>query len=199
MSELEVDDDEVTPRSGRRTLVVGVLVAVVVVVGIAAVALTRDQDAGLPTGGMQQPGRGLVGEPLPDLTLDGFDGAPPVELAGYRGRPLVVNLWATWCAPCVAEMPDFAELSGELGDAVAIVGVDTMDAPSSAKAFVEELGIPYDLVADPDARLFDAVGGYGMPTTLFVDAEGTIVQSQTGPYDLEGLRDAVREHLDVGS
>ncbi len=198
MSDLDAEG-AADPRSGggRRTLLVGLAVAVLVIASIAAVALTRDGDAALPTAGTGGAGRSLAGAPLPELVLDGFDGDDPVALADYRGRPLVVNMWATWCAPCVAEMPDFAALSEELGEQVAILGVDTMDAPAAAEAFVEELGIPYDLAADPQARLFGAVGGYGMPTTLFVDPADTIVASHTGPYDLEGLRDAVQEHLGI--
>lgn len=191
--------DTARPASGRGTLLLGLVVAVVLVVGIGAYVVLADDPTGLPASGTPEDARALVGQPLPELTIDGFDGGEKVRLADYRGRPLVVNMWATWCAPCVAEMPDFAELASELGDQVAFVGVDTMDAPAAAKAFVDELGIPYDLAADPQARLFGAIGGFGMPTTLLVDSDGTIVESHTGPYDREGLRAALKEHLGVGA
>jgi cytochrome c biogenesis protein CcmG, thiol:disulfide interchange protein DsbE len=108
-----------------------------------------------------------------------------------------VNFWASWCAPCVKEMPDFQRFSEELGDRVPLLGVNVQDAPSNAQAFVDELGITYDLATDPRGELYTDVRGFGMPTTLFVDAEGTIVYRHTGPLDTAQLRALVGEHLGV--
>lgn len=135
--------------------------------------------------------------PLPERTVEGFAGGPPVDLARYRGRPLVLNFWATWCPPCVGEMPDFDTVAQEVADEVAFLGVDVQDAPRRAEPFVAELGITYDLAVDPDRELFSEVGGFGMPTTLFVDAEGTVVHRATGPLDGQALRAAIAEHLGV--
>jgi thiol-disulfide isomerase/thioredoxin len=134
-------------------------------------------------------------EPLPDLVLDGFDGAEPVDLAAYRGRPLVVNLWATWCDPCIEEMPDIERVAADLGDRVAILGVNTRDAPANAAEFARDLGISYDLAADPAGDLFREVGAFGMPTTLLVTADGTITYRHTGLLDADGLRRLVDERL----
>jgi cytochrome c biogenesis protein CcmG/thiol:disulfide interchange protein DsbE len=135
--------------------------------------------------------------PLPDVTLDGFGGGPPVELAAYRGSPLVVNLWATWCAPCVEEMPAFDEVARGSGDRVAFLGVDVQDTPRAAEAFVRDLGIGYDLAADPRREFASAIGAFGMPTTLLVDGGGTIVYRHTGPLDAAELRRLLGEHLAV--
>lgn len=134
--------------------------------------------------------------PLPDRTLEGFAGGPPVALAGYRGRPLVVNFWASWCGPCVEEVPAFQEVASAQDD-VAFLGVDVADAPRAAQRFAAEAGITYDLAIDPDRALAGEVGVFGMPTTLFVDAEGMIVHRALTPLDAEGLRAALREHLGV--
>jgi thiol-disulfide isomerase/thioredoxin len=135
--------------------------------------------------------------PLPPRTLEGFADGPPVDLAAYRGVPLVVNFWATWCAPCVEEMPAFQEVAAQAGERVAFLGVDVADAPRQAEPFVRELGIDYDLARDPDRTFAQEVGVFAMPTTLFVDADGTIVHRQVAPLDADALRGALRDHLGV--
>lgn len=136
-------------------------------------------------------------EPLPDLVLDGFEGAAPVDLTAYRGQPLLLNFWASWCAPCIEEMPDIEEVASEYRDRLAVLGVNTRDARANAAAFATDLGITYDLAADPEGDLFVAIGAFGMPTTLFVTPEGTIVYRHTGLLDAEGLRVMLRERLGV--
>jgi thiol-disulfide isomerase/thioredoxin len=136
--------------------------------------------------------------PLPDATLDGFAGGPAVRLADYRGRPLLLNFWASWCAPCVEEMPAFQRVARRLGERVAVLGVDVQDAPASAEPFVHALGVDYDLAIDPAATLFGRVRAYGMPTTLFVDATGTIVYRHTGALDEAALVDLLEAQLEVG-
>jgi thiol-disulfide isomerase/thioredoxin len=135
--------------------------------------------------------------PLPEAILDGFAGGPPVRLAGYRGRPLVVNFWATWCTPCVEELPVFQRVADRLGERVAVLGVDVQDSPRNAEPFVRDLGVRYDLAVDPAATLYRQVRAYGMPTTLFVDPEGTIVYRHTGALDEAGLVDLLERQLGV--
>lgn len=179
-------------------------VALAFVVGAAATALITDDEtvAPRPVGAEPAPGLGPSvapdeRRPLPEATLDGFDGAEPVELASYRGAPLVVNFWATWCAPCVKEMPEVQRVARQLEGRVAVLGVNVQDAPTNAAAFVRELDIGYDLASDPRAELYNAVGGYGMPLTLLVDAEGTIVYRHVGILDAAELRALLATHLGV--
>ncbi len=184
-----------------------ITVAVVVLAlgaAVTAVALTRGELAPAPDGGLTGPvpfsERPAPDEraPLPDRSLEGFAGAEPVALADYRGRPLVLNFWASWCGPCVEEMPAFQQVATELEDEVAFLGVDTRDAPRPAARFVTDLGITYDLAVDREGALAGEVRAFGLPTTLFVDPDGTIVHRATSPLDAEGLRAALREHLGVG-
>jgi cytochrome c biogenesis protein CcmG, thiol:disulfide interchange protein DsbE len=194
-------------RGGARTvLLTGLVVLVAFAVGSTAVTVLSD-DGGPTEGGVAiQVGPPLddrvapsAREPLPASTLAGFGGedADLVDLTAYRGQPLVVNFWASWCAPCVQEMPDFQQFSQELGATVPLLGVNVQDAPANAQAFVDELGITYDLAIDPAGELYAEVGAFGMPTTLFVTPEGTIVYRHTGPLDADELRTLVRDHLDV--
>jgi cytochrome c biogenesis protein CcmG, thiol:disulfide interchange protein DsbE len=211
MTEPSVQPDEQDPPgpggSAKATLLLGLAVVAAFIVGAAGVSLLSGDD-GPPDGEVVVIGEGASLDdripstqqaPLPELTMAGFgsEDADLVDLTSYRGAPLVVNFWASWCAPCVREMPDFQQFSEELGERVPLLGVNVQDAPANAQAFVDELGITYDLASDPAGELYAAVGGYGMPTTLFVDPGGTIVYRHTGPLDTAELRALVAERLDV--
>jgi cytochrome c biogenesis protein CcmG, thiol:disulfide interchange protein DsbE len=203
----DVEGSTATSRArssaNQRTLLVGVGLAVVVVAAFVFYASLEDgapADSGvIPSQEGQRLGAvsGAEDAPLPDAILDGFGDGGPVDVTSYRGTPLVVNFWATWCDPCVEEMPDFQEVAEQTAGRVAFLGVNVADGARRAEPFAEELGISYDLAADPDRRFFEAVQGFGMPTTLFVTSEGTVVYRHTGPLDAEGLREALRTHLDV--
>ena len=187
------------PRMRQGTLTTVLLGVAVVVAALAIPTLLASRDRprlaapGLPT----EEAPAAQRAPLPQVTLAGFGSRPEVALATYRGRPLVVNLWATWCAPCVEEMPAFQRVAATVGNRVAFLGVDVQDPPSRAQAFVQRLGITYDLAIDPERQFAEAVGAYGMPTTLLVDPHGTIVYRKTGPLTAEDLRRLLGEHLSV--
>ena len=132
-----------------------------------------------------------TGRRLPDAVLYDVDGVER-SLDEFRGRPLVVNLWFSTCVPCRRELPDFAEVHGEVGDEVAFVGVDPFDTVEAMVSFATERGVTYDLWRDPDAELTNALEIIAYPVTLFVSAEGEILR-QTGEIDAEGLRSAIEE------
>lgn len=197
-----------TPPSGR-TLVVGVILTVVVLVAAGIVALAGagdappDDDAG-NVGGVGDADRGTILDrvaptdagPLPDEALPAFGGRGTVALSDYRGAPLILNFWASWCGPCVEEMPALQEVADRGGD-LAVLGVNLQDDPDAAGELVRSLGIRYDLAVDPQGDLFSALGGFGMPTTLFVDASGVIRYRFTGPLDADRITDLATEHLGV--
>lgn len=204
-----MEDDPAPPArwrasAGRRTLLLSVAVVLAALAGVV-VANLATRGAGTPAADgdgqagvlLQQRVSPDAQEPLPDITLDGFAGGEAVALAAYRGQPLVLNFWATWCAPCVEEMPDFEQVWADVDQRVAFLGVNVQDSPLAAEPFVDELGISYDLAADPEAELYHAVRAFGMPTTLFVDTAGTIVFRHTGALDAPQLRALLGEHLGV--
>ena len=122
-------------------------------------------------------------------------------LSALRGRPLVVNLWATWCHPCVAEMPVFEQVSNEQAShgsrSVSIVGVNIGDDPAAAAAFASKLGVRYPQYTDADGALEAAHGVSNLPATAFFSANGTLQSVHTGAYTADGLRDAIRSNLGV--
>lgn len=136
--------------------------------------------------------------PLPEATFaDLRDPEVEVSTSDWRGTPTVVNFWATWCEFCIEEMPALQAASEQLGDRVRFVGIDRQDPRDEALAFLEETGVTYDQVASPSGDYYTEVGARGMPTTLFVDAEGVVRFRHTGPLTEQEVLDLVAEHLDV--
>ena len=103
-----------------------------------------------------------------------------------------MNLWATWCGPCRAEMPAFQTVSTEIDD-VRFVGVNQGDAGDAATEFLDEVGVDFDQYLDPDGALTNALRVAGLPATFVIDADGTIVEVHNGALDEDGIRALVAE------
>lgn len=139
-----------------------------------------------------------AGPPVPDRSFETFDGQQ-LSLDELAGTPLVVNFWASWCPPCVAEMPDLERVHLDVADEVRFVGLNTQDSRQQAETLVARTGVTYDLGLDPDGTLFSDFEVVAMPTTFFVDAAGAIVHRHAGLLTEQQLRDLIAEHLAVGS
>lgn len=171
------------PHRGRRRqrwrlwLAVGLLGtplaigAVAAGVGVGAAGTAGNQR--LDTGPRSGPAPAFK---LPDLA----DPTRPVTLAAFRGRPVVVNFWASWCVPCRREMPRLAEAARRLEGRIAFVGINYKDRRGDAMAFVEKMRVSYPSGFDRDGAVGRRFGVYGLPTTVFVDAEGRIVGRYLG-------------------
>ena len=192
-------------RTTGRTLALAVTAVLLTLVGIAAVTLTsRD-----PGTAVTPPGQGLPAIPLDDRpapsqrfelplqTLEGFGGRDDIALDRLLGQPLVINFWATWCAPCVREMPALQRVARQLEGQVEFLGINVMDAPTNAEEFAADLGIEYALASDPRGGYWKATRSFGMPTTLLVAADGTVVYRHTGELEEDQLRALIDDHLDV--
>jgi len=123
----------------------------------------------------------------PELVLPRLDGPGRLRLAEYRGRPVVVNFWASWCGPCREEMPMLARFA-QGQRRVAVLGVAVNDAPSDSRAFAREAGVRFPLGVDRDAATAGRFGVSGLPVTVFVDAQGRVVRTVAGPVDEADLR-----------
>lgn len=147
------------------------------------------------------PGVAAAGDDqLPEVTLPCLGEGDDVALAGLRGQPMVINVWATWCGPCREEAPYFQALYEQAGEEVRVLGIDYDDPPPErALAFADELGLRYAQVADPDALLKAPFGlSIGIPATVFVNAEGQVVERVHKPYrDEAELFADVRTYLRV--
>lgn len=130
----------------------------------------------------------LVGKPLPELTLPTLDTGRPVALHdAAQPAPVLVNIFASWCAPCEIEHPVLVDLKKQ---GVRIVGVAYKDAPENTKAFIGRLGDPYsERLVDRDGRAGIDLGVTGVPETYLVGPGGTILAKHTGPLTLEKARE----------
>lgn len=133
---------------------------------------------------------------LPDLQLETLDGGT-VDLAAERETPLVLNLWATWCAPCRRELPAFDQVSREAAGEVTIVGVNQGDDPDAASSMIDELGIGFPQALDSSSELSRELAITSMPSTIFVSASGEVVETHAGELDVDQLTALLEEHLNV--
>ncbi len=131
------------------------------------------------------------------IAFDGFGTSEQTELDSLRGKPIVINYWASWCLFCIEEMPAFQDVYERVSDRVEFLGVNIQDNPTSAESLAKATGVRYPLVADPDGEAYKRLGGVSMPTTLFVDAEGRIVERFSGPLTGKELGARIRKHFGV--
>lgn len=135
-----------------------------------------------------------AGPPVSDRSFETFEGES-ISLAEFGGEPLVVNFWASWCPPCIAEMPEFERVHVDRGDEVRFIGLNTQDDFEQATALVEQTGVSYDLGLDPEGALFNDFEVIAMPSTYFVNAAGAVVHRHAGILDEQQLQDLIDEHL----
>ena len=125
----------------------------------------------------------LIGQPAPMLDLERLDG----EAAALQGEVWVLNVFASWCAPCRAELPVLGQLASEGG--VRVVGLDYRDTPELGLAFLKRHGNPYALTwRDPEGRGSLAWGVTGVPETFVIDRRGVVRLRHTGPVTPQDLR-----------
>ncbi len=131
--------------------------------------------------------RSHKGEAAPDAAFTTADGKP-ATLAGYKGKPLLVNLWATWCAPCVKEMPTLNTAAEGLGDRVRVIAVSQDMEPAKATAFFAERKLPaLALHLDPKLALSTAYAA-NLPTTILYGSDGKEIWRVTGDLDWTGAQ-----------
>jgi thiol-disulfide isomerase/thioredoxin len=125
---------------------------------------------------------------MPALTLTSFEGGQAVDLAqAARGRPVVVNLWASWCGPCRQEMPLLAAAQ-QRESSVGFIFVNQGESASAVRAYLRDQGLPLrEVLLDPGSALGPAIGSRGLPTTLFYDARGRQVDAHFGVLNAGAL------------
>lgn len=134
-----------------------------------------------------------VGTPAPDFTLDTPTGR--VHLAETRGRVVVLNFWATWCAPCKQEMPELQtlyEARGNLDVTVLAVNATATDNRDAAIEFARSLGLTFPIAFDTRGAVMRAYGVQGLPATFFIDREGIVRARGLGPQTGELLQRNLR-------
>ena len=134
---------------------------------------------------------GFAGEAAPVFPLQS-DAGEKVSLSQLRGRVVVLNLWATWCPPCRAEMPELQRLAAaERGQGVAVIGVNQGESADTARAFARSLQIHYPIWMDDRQQYGRAFTALGLPTTVVVGRDGIVVRGYDGALTYDQLRAAI--------
>lgn len=158
-----------------------------------AFAINTSQFDALKTGDMRKMVWAKSGTPVSSVTY--FDEAgQETDLSTYHGKTVVLNFWATWCAPCRKEMPSLSELQNELGDETfEVVTIATMrNSPSSIQSFFDKIGVQnLSQHNDPNGALSRSMGVLGLPTTLVISKSGDEIGRLLGDADW-GSTDAIQ-------
>lgn len=122
------------------------------------------------------------------------------QIAKLKGFPVVVNVWASWCGPCRAELPHIQEAAAKMGNEIAFLGVNPKDKPEFSEKFLEEFPVPYPNFIDPDSEINDELDvNFGLPATAFFDKNGELVYTKSGSYsNVEDLEDDIQRYAIEG-
>ncbi|MFI5265921.1 MAG: TlpA family protein disulfide reductase [Chloroflexota bacterium] len=131
----------------------------------------------------------IIGRPAPAFQLQTLEGSS-ASLAGYRGRPVIVNFWATWCEPCKQEMPALQAESAARPDLV-VLGVDNVESAVKVKPYVDQLGVRFPILLDQDASVMERYQVTGLPTSFFIDRSGVLRSLYRGALTEDILRSSV--------
>jgi cytochrome c biogenesis protein CcmG/thiol:disulfide interchange protein DsbE len=173
---------ERAPRVNRKVLVAGLAIALPLLAVLVA-NLGRDPHS------VRSP---LVGRPAPAFSLAPVGGGSPVALDSLRGKPVVINFWATWCVPCFQEHAALTEGARSLRD-VQFLGIVYEDEEALTHEFLRQRGSAYPSLMDKDGKAAIAYGVFGVPETFFIDASGRIVEKFVGPLDPGTLMELVAQ------
>ena len=167
----------------RRVLIVG-LAVVAPLVAVLLLNLGRDPHS------IRSP---LVGRAAPPFALVPVGGGAAVTLESLKGRPVVLNFWATWCAPCIQEHETLVRTAAAQRADVTFLGVVYEDEEDRVRAFLQRHGSAYPSLVDPEARTAIAYGVAGVPETYFIDAAGVIQAKVAYPLDPDMMEENLRK------
>lgn len=136
------------------------------------------------------------GVQAPDFTGELIDGTS-ITLSELQGKPVIINFWATWCGPCVKEMPAFERLKDDFGDKIGIIAVNCGDDTGTMKDFMEENGYTFPVVLDEEYSISMLYPTNSIPYTVVVDAEGRVTHISTGALDADTMYERYKEALGV--
>ncbi len=181
----------------KRTVLVG---AGVLALSLVSGCSQETGEVGDTTGFVAGDGSSVIlpeDQRLPAPVLTGADlNGEQVDTATWKGEPGVINVWASWCAPCRAEAPELVAVAEKNPD-VNFLGLDTRDTEPAARAFVEKFGIPYPNLPDPDGQLIlkfsDSLPPQAIPSTLLIDSQGRVAGRFLGAVEAAELDAALKD------
>lgn len=174
----------------KETLTLGIIVCVVVTIaGIVALRQAR------PLPPPEQLQKANVQEKrLSNFALQDYQGRT-VFIEDFKGKPLVINTWASWCPFCVKELPEFADVQKKYKDSIVFIAINRGESADTAKDFTDKAGVTEDMVflLDPSDSFYRSIEGFSMPETIFVDTAGVIREHKRGPLTREEIEEKVKK------
>lgn len=141
--------------------------------------------SGIPASVYATPGEVAVGSVLHEAPMDGLTGNSTM-LSAYRGKPLIINIWASYCPPCLAEMGSLERLWKRYGKQFNIIGISIDDYRDRANGFLDKAKTTFPHYIDHDLKLENMFGADSIPLTVFVDAQGRVLQKVRGAREWDG-------------
>lgn len=180
-----------------------ILIGIVIIIGVV-IGLTRENSQDRSKEVVRNNAAGTAGEndvtgevaknekkrdKAPALSLKDYNGNT-VNLSDFSGTPMIVNSWAAWCPFCREELPDLAKLQKEFGQEIIVIAIDRAESLKTAKRYSDELNVTNELIflLDPKDLFYQSIGGFSMPETVFVDAQGNIADHKRGFMTFEEMR-----------
>lgn len=167
----------------RTVLIVGLVIAAALVAVLFAGLGTNPNEIRSP----------LIGKQAPTFALREVGTGRTVDLAQFKGKPVIINFWATWCGPCWEEHPVLVANARALQPNVQFLGVVFQDKEEKILNFLQQRGSSYPTVVDDAGKTAIAYGVGGVPETFFLDANGVIVAKHNGPMDYDAIRDNLQK------
>lgn len=135
----------------------------------------------------------LKGQAAPPFTLRALDSGMRVSSEQLKGRPMVINFWASWCGPCKMEHPVLEWGAREFGQQAQFMGIVFEDTEDNARQFLSQMGASFPQLIDQNSGVAVAYGVAGVPETYFIDAQGIILGKHVGPIDPQSLAEWVQK------
>jgi len=176
-------------RGPRRSIAVTGLVLLAALVSVAVWQARSSSTMANPN-----PLVGRTGQPAPAFSLPSLSKpGPTISLAAFRGKPLVVNFWASWCIPCRTEMPLLEQAYQAEQGRVQFLGIDANDTSGAARDFLNQVDVTYPAVSDANGGVAIQYSLFGLPTTVFISPSGKIMGRFIGELHADTLRAALKE------
>lgn len=164
------------------------LIAVAVLILVAAVGAF----AGTSPGEDAEP---LNLRQAPAFDIERLDEPGRLRLEDYRGTPVIVNFWASWCTPCREEMPELDAVDKRYGSRLAVIGINMQDRPEDARALLAEVGVSYPTGIDTDNAAVTAYEVSVVPSSLFITADGGFAGRASGKPSAAELDELIQRHF----
>ena len=178
-------------NDGSKILFMALMLTAVVMTGVTCVvvvvlsSLAGGQSDQPPVSGDRSHGN------APDFTLTDLDGHP-VSLSQFRGQPVVVNFWATWCPPCRAEVPHFRQAYEQEQGKVVFLSIAVDEPASAVRRFAEENEMPFTILLDDDGKVASEYRVSGIPVTFFINRDGEIMVRYVGQMSSHAIEEGLR-------